>query len=70
VAAAVGAAPADAGDGPVLSLHFRKGGTDLRLFTAIATLGIPRDVTMQELRIESFFPEDEATAAVLRAWAA
>ena len=53
---------------PVLPMHFRKGTTDLRLFTTIATLGIPQDITLQELRIESFFPMDEATARVLRGW--
>ena len=56
--------------GPVLAMHFRKGETRLALFTTIATLGTPQDVTAQELRVESFFPLDKATAAVLRAWAA
>ena len=55
--------------GPVLAMHFQKQGTALRLFTTIATLGTPQDVTLQELRIESFFPMDEATAALLRSWA-
>ena len=55
--------------GPVLAMHFRKGETSLALFTTIATLGTPQDVTAQELRVESFFPLDEATAVVLRAWA-
>ncbi len=55
--------------GPVLAMHFRKQDTALRLFTTIATLGTPQDVTLQELRIESFFPMDEATAAILRGWA-
>ncbi len=41
----------------------------LQLFTTIATLGTPQDITLQELRIESFFPMDRATAEVLRAWA-
>jgi transcriptional regulator with XRE-family HTH domain len=31
---------------PVLAIHFRKGGTSLRLFTTIATLGTPQDVTL------------------------
>ena len=31
------------------------------LFTTIATLGTPQDITLQELRIESFFPMDEET---------
>ena len=50
------AAPS-AGDGPVLPMLFQKGPTALRLFTTIATLGTPRDVTLQELRVESFFPD-------------
>jgi transcriptional regulator with XRE-family HTH domain len=54
---------------PVLAMHFHKGQTSLRLFTTIATLGTPQDVTVQELRIECFFPADEATAQILRDWA-
>jgi transcriptional regulator with XRE-family HTH domain len=54
---------------PVLPMHFRKGETSLKLFTAIATLGTPQDITLQELRIESFFPIDRDTADVLRSWA-
>jgi hypothetical protein len=55
---------------PVLPMHFEKDGVSLRLFTTIATLGTPQDVTVQELRIESFFPMDADTAAAFRAWAA
>ena len=55
---------------PVLPMHFQKGDVSLRLFTTIATLGTPQDITLQELRVESFFPMDEATAAVFRSWAA
>jgi transcriptional regulator with XRE-family HTH domain len=51
---------------PVLAMHFRKGETSLRLFTTIATLGTPQDVTVQELRIECFFPADETTAQVFK----
>jgi hypothetical protein len=51
-------------------MRFRKGGTELSLFTTIATLGTPQDITLQELRIESFFPMDAATAETLRGWAA
>jgi transcriptional regulator with XRE-family HTH domain len=61
---------ADLGAGPVLPLHFRKGDVSLQLFTTIATLGTPQDITLQELRIESFFPMDDNTAKTLRAWAA
>ena len=55
--------------GPVLPMRFRKGDTSLQLFTTIATLGTPQDVTLQELRIESFFPLNDDSAAILRAWA-
>jgi transcriptional regulator with XRE-family HTH domain len=55
--------------GPVLPMHFRKGDVSLQLFTTLATLGTPQDVTAQELRVECFFPMDEGTAAVLRGWA-
>ena len=61
-----------AGDGasaPVLPMHFRKGDVSLKLFTTIATLGTPQDITVQELRIESFFPTDRTTADILRGWA-
>ena len=55
---------------PVLAIDFRKGATSFRLFSTIATLGTPLDVTLQEIRIECFFPADQASAALLRAWAA
>ena len=56
-------------DGPVLPMHFQKGRTSLRLFTTIATLGTPQDITLQELRIESFFPMDDRTRTAFRNWA-
>ena len=66
--AAVNAPANEADVTPVLAMHFRKGDTSLRLFTTIATLGTPQDITLQELRIESFFPVDEETRNVLRGW--
>jgi transcriptional regulator with XRE-family HTH domain len=59
----------DEGQSPVLPIHFLHKATSLRLFTTIATLGTPRDVTLQEVRIEFFFPMDEPTAQTLRLWA-
>jgi transcriptional regulator with XRE-family HTH domain len=67
---AVNGPPSEPTAAPVLPMHFRKGKTDLRLFTTIATLGIPQDITLQELRIECFFPMDEETADILRGWLA
>jgi hypothetical protein len=54
---------------PVLSIHFRKGQTELKLFTTLATLGTPQDVTVQEIRIECFFPADAQTGRLFRTWA-
>jgi transcriptional regulator with XRE-family HTH domain len=54
---------------PVLPMHFQRNGTSLRLFTTIATLGTPRDVTLEEIRIEFFFPMDDPTAQAFRGWA-
>jgi transcriptional regulator with XRE-family HTH domain len=53
---------------PVLPMHFQKEGTKLSLFTTIATLGIPQDITLQELRVESFFPMDDETRALFHKW--
>jgi transcriptional regulator with XRE-family HTH domain len=52
---------------PLLPIHLRKGEVALCFFTTIATLGTPQDVTVQEIRIESFFPLDESTARFFRA---
>lgn len=43
----------------LLPIHIRRGDLDLRLFSTVMTLCTPRDVTLQELRIETFFPADE-----------
>ena len=61
-------APPDAADAPVVPMHFRKGDVSVRLFTTIATLGTPRDITAQELRIECCFPADEPSATVMHGW--
>ncbi len=36
-------------------------------FTAMTSFGTPQDVTVQELRIETFFPADDATAQLAHA---
>ena len=61
--------PPDERQAPVLVIHFRRGETSLRLFTTLATLGTPHDVTLQEIRIECFFPVDDATARAFQDWA-
>ncbi len=48
---------------PMLVLRLRRGDTRLALFSIIATLGTPLDVTLQNLRLELFFPADAQTGA-------
>ena len=45
----------------LLPIHVRMGDIELRFFSTIMTLGTPQDVTLQELRIETFFPADQAS---------
>ncbi len=52
---------------PVIPICFRKGEHAFNFFSAVTTLGTPQDVTLQELRIEAFFPADAATAESARA---
>jgi transcriptional regulator with XRE-family HTH domain len=52
---------------PFLPVTLSKDGVSLNLFTTITTLGTPRDVTVHELRLESFFPADDASAQWFRA---
>ncbi|HEX7642554.1 MAG TPA: helix-turn-helix transcriptional regulator [Burkholderiaceae bacterium] len=51
---------------PLLTCIFRKGDLEMRFFSAFTTFGTPRDVTLDELRIESMFPADEKTAELCR----
>ena len=51
----------EASTAPFLPIEFCKGDLTLRYFTTLTSLGTPHDITLQELRIESFFPADEAT---------
>ena len=50
----------------VIPVELAKGDQRIRLFTAITTLGSPRDVTMQELQVDTGFPMDEESAAFFR----
>jgi transcriptional regulator with XRE-family HTH domain len=51
----------------LLPVHLRTDGVELRLFSTIMTIGTPQDITLQELRIETFFPADEASERTWRA---
>jgi hypothetical protein len=56
----------DAPAAPFLTIEMQKGDTQLKFFTTLTTLGTPYDITLHELRIESFFPADEITDTALR----
>jgi transcriptional regulator with XRE-family HTH domain len=55
---------------PVLTVDYIVGGKSLSVFTTISTLGTPQDITLQEVRIECFFPADERSDALFRSLAA
>jgi transcriptional regulator with XRE-family HTH domain len=61
-------APADAAAPllPVVPVRFAKDGRRFDYFSTVTTLGTPQDVTLQELRIESFFPADDQTRDAAR----
>lgn len=62
------AEPASTGwDEPPLlvPLEVELGGQALSLFTTLTTFGTPRDVTLDELAVELFFPADDASRAAL-----
>lgn len=46
---------------PVIPVTFEKDGKAFSYFSTVTTVGTPQDVLLQELRIESFFPFDDAT---------
>jgi transcriptional regulator with XRE-family HTH domain len=51
----------------IIPVELRFGAQTLRLFSTITTLGSPQDITLQELRIESFHAVDEQTEQLIRA---
>jgi transcriptional regulator with XRE-family HTH domain len=54
-------------DPPLLvPLRLRAGRDELSLFTTLTMFGTPRDVTLDELAVELFFPADDVTEAALR----
>ena len=48
---------------PVLPMELTLGDLRLSLFTVITTFGTAQDITTEELRIEAFYPTDQATEA-------
>lgn len=50
---------------PFLTINYRWRNSTLRLFSVLTSLGTPLDVGLQELRIETLFPADEATRTIV-----
>lgn len=48
---------------PVLPVRFVLSGSVYGFFSVVSTIGTPIDITAQELRLEAFFPADDATRA-------
>ena len=48
-------------DEPTLGIEFQAGDMSLRFLTTITEFNAPQNVTLQELRIESYFPLDDTT---------
>jgi transcriptional regulator with XRE-family HTH domain len=51
---------------PFLAVEMRKGDLHIKFFSTLASLGVPYDITLHELRVECFFPADAASEALLR----
>lgn len=55
---------------PLFPVQFRKGDLAMDYFSMVSTLGTPADITLQEIRIECFFPANEATEKAAHSFAA
>jgi len=55
---------------PFLTIDYNWNHSTLRMFSMLTAFGTAQDIALQELRIESFFPADESTRALLNHLAA
>ncbi|MDP5052649.1 MAG: helix-turn-helix transcriptional regulator [Congregibacter sp.] len=51
---------------PVMPLELDINGLELSLFTVMSTFGTPQDITTDELRIEAFYPANDATGVFFK----
>ena len=54
------------GSSPVMTMQLSKGDLRLAFFSTFTTLAMPTDAALQKLKIECFFPADDATAEKAR----
>ncbi len=52
---------------PVIIVHLKRGPLELRFLTMITAFQAPQNVAVEELRVETWFPYDEATKAACAA---
>lgn len=62
---AVSGEPADRTRGLIVPLRLRHGDEELSFLSTTTVFGTPREVTVSELAIETFYPADAATRAAL-----
>lgn len=55
---------------PIVPIRYARGDRRFDFFSTVTTLGTPQDVTLQELRIECFFPMNDETREQARELAA
>jgi transcriptional regulator with XRE-family HTH domain len=55
--------------GPAATLHFRVDDGDLFLFSLVASVGFAREASIEDLKIETLLPADEATRVWFRSLA-
>jgi len=51
---------------PVLTMRLRRDDVALAFFSTLTALAVPRDVVLEQLRIECFYPADRATDVAVR----
>ena len=55
-----------AASSPVMTMQLAKGDYRLAFFSTFTTLAMPTDAALQQIKIECFFPADDATAEKAR----
>jgi len=55
-----------ASSSPVMTMQLRKDELRLAFFSTFTTFAMPADAALQQLKIECFYPADDATAAIAR----
>jgi hypothetical protein len=51
---------------PIIPIRYHHAGRDFDYFSTVTTLGTPQDVTLQELRVECFYPVNDTTRSNAR----